>query len=424
LTLTRILIAAVILMCSVVLPSGVQAGNLALKAGVGYDYFSQQYFLDSLQPAGADSVLTRFALTSNFLNDFKGMVGLTYHTANSRLFELRAGYEQTSQLLRAKLQSDWHPKLGASRLDWHTELDWRNRYHGNASSGDSYVLGSTTLRYRVPTGASTHLWAQGQADGVSFHDNVAYSYNYWRVGGKIGIDRQLNDLNVVELDGFAVGRQVPDSTSLGYFSGGLESSLFGTFGRLDLDMMARAEWKTYHQADSQGNYTRLEFDCRNRIRLGGSYFGRCDLTSDITWYEAQDPLNADYQRVTLATLGGKDFGGFSLAVGPEMELLREQAKELAEREDYIEVGGEASLDLLHPGGGIASLESVSGRRNIRYPTSILTSYTFQRLSLFSDWTLFGRLNLNILASAEWEWHSDSANNNRLYLISSSLTWRF
>jgi hypothetical protein len=424
LTFSRILIAAVILSFLTVVGGKVQAGGLSWKAGLGYDYFSQQYFYDSTRYVGADSVLTRFALTSNFLNDVRGLVDLTYTSPNSRTLEIRAGYEQTPHLLRTKFQSDWRPKVGASRLDWHSEVDWRDRYDGPSTSGDTYLLGSTNVRFKIPAGASTTLWAQAQGDGVYFYDNTAYSYNYYRGGGKIGFDRLVGNLNILQVDLFALGREVPDSISLSYFSGGIESSLFGSFGRIDVDLMTRLERKEYGRADNEGNYTRFELDGRNRVRLGRSLFSRWDLTADLTHYSPGDPLNSSYERLTMALLGGYEFSGWSLAVGPEGEYLHQRLSDLLEREDYVEAGGETSVDLVRPGTIVGSLQSVTGRRNIQYQTTYLTSYSFERISLFSDWTLRNRLDLNLLASAEWEWHSNPSNNNRIYLISSSLTFRF
>ncbi len=422
--LPRILSAAVILLFVTSAWESLKAGTISWKAGVGYDYFSQQFFADSTINPGPDSVLTRFALTSNFLNDFKGIAGFGYSSADGRTLALQTSYEQTSALLRTKFQSDWRPKVGASRLEWHNEVDWRDRYSGTASPGDSYLLGSTTLRLKVPSGASTTLWAQGQADGVYFYDNTDYSYNYFRGGGKIGFDRLVGDLNILQADAFVLGREVPDSSSLSYFSGGFDGSLFGSFGRFDLDLMARLERKEYAQTDNEDNYTRFGSDGRNRLNFGGNYFCRWDLTTDLTWYPPSSLINSTYQRLVTAVLGGYQFSGWSLAVGPESEYLHEEPVELAEREDYFEVGGELNLDIVHPGGLVGSLESITGHRSITYPTDFLTSFAFQRVNLLADWTIFGRLNLNALVSAEFEWHSDPANNNNLYLVSTSLTYQF
>lgn len=423
-TFSRILSAAVILLFVTSVGKNLKAGTVSWKGGIGYDYFSQQYFADSTINPGPDSFLTRIALTSNFLNDFKGIAGFAYSSADSRTLGLQTTYEQTSTLVRTKFLSDFRPKVGASRLEWHSEVDWRDRYSGSASPGDSYLLGSTSLKLKVPSGASTTLWAQGQADGVYFYGNTDYSYNYFRGGGKIGFDRLVGDLNILQVDAFVLGREVPDSSSLSYFSGGFDGSLFGSFGRFDLDFMARLERKEYAQTDNEDNYTRFELDGRNRAKISGNYFCRWDLTADLTWYPPSSLINSTYQRIVTSVLGGYQFSGWSLAFGPESECLHEEPAELAEREDYFELGGQASLDIVRPGGLVGSFESTTGHRTITYPTDFLTSFAFERLNVLADWTIYGGLNFNALVSIEWEWHSDPSNNNRLYLISSSLTYRF
>jgi hypothetical protein len=424
LTVRRILSAAVILGIFFGTQGAAFAKGVSYSAGVGYDYFSQRYFLDSTTGTTPDTFLARFAYTSNYLNDFKGTLGISYRSPDSRTLELRGGYEQTAHLLRTKFSGTWRPKLGPGKIDWHSEADWRHQFSGSASSGTSYLLGSTVLRYKLPVGASTTLWGSGQADGVHFADSAAYAYDYVRGGGKIGVEQAFGDFNLIQADVFILGRSVPDSGSLSYFSGGLESSLFGTFGRADLDLLARFEVKNYFRADALDDYSRLDLDGRCRFRLGDRLFARSDFSGDFTWYKPADQLNPSSQRVAVAALAGPEWGGWSIGLGPEAEFLHQRPSDATDREDYFELGGRVSFDLVAPGKAVASVESTTGRRTIKYPSSFLTSFNFERLSLFADWTIFGGLSLNTLGTAEWEWHTDSANNNALFLISSNLVFRF
>ena len=79
----------------------------SLKAGIGYDYLSQRYFMDSLAVAGVDTVLTRYELSSDYLNDLKGSLELAYKYAGDNLFDLSTRLEQTQDITRLKLTSNW-----------------------------------------------------------------------------------------------------------------------------------------------------------------------------------------------------------------------------------------------------------------------------------------------------------------------------
>ena len=54
----------------------IEAGTLDLKAGIGYDFISQEFFLDSISRSGTDSL--DFALKTDYLDDIKGRVQLTW----------------------------------------------------------------------------------------------------------------------------------------------------------------------------------------------------------------------------------------------------------------------------------------------------------------------------------------------------------
>jgi hypothetical protein len=53
-------------------------GDFSFKAGLGYEFISQEFFLDSLAEIGADSLATITSLKTTYLDDIRGQLSLTY----------------------------------------------------------------------------------------------------------------------------------------------------------------------------------------------------------------------------------------------------------------------------------------------------------------------------------------------------------
>jgi hypothetical protein len=100
-------VAALLLVFSVGSAVGADTTGLDFRAGLGYDFISQRYFLDSLIGTATDTFLQQWALNTEYVNDFKGILDLRYKPSGSRGPELRARYEQTSELTRARFTGSW-----------------------------------------------------------------------------------------------------------------------------------------------------------------------------------------------------------------------------------------------------------------------------------------------------------------------------
>jgi hypothetical protein len=421
--LQRIWVAAFIL-AWVFSPWGrAEAEGLSFRAGTGYDFLSQQYFLDSASRAGVDSVLTGWALKTNYLDDFKGVIQGKYESSRDRLLEIRSTYEQTSDLVRLRTSSEYRPRIGRLKLDWRNEFDIRQRYRDTVQAGDSYLFGATRARLRVPVGQSYSILSQVSADGVNFSSGGLSSFNNYRLGGKVGLE-QFSGLSMSNLDFFFLERQVPDSGLISYMSGGVEASLFGFYNWGQLDLSARFERKNYSRPDQTDDYSRFELEGRGKVPIHGELFSRQELEFEGTWFDPNDLINLDYSRIRAALLMGYEMGPLTAAIGPAGELLKQQYDSLGQMEDYFERGGKIELDYLRPGVVFGSIEWNLGYRGLKYQSQQQTNYWYQRISLIGDLTFFRVINFNILFSGEWEWHALGSDNNRLLLLSSGLTYGF
>lgn len=420
--MTRVVVAALLLIVSAGSAWTADSAAFSFRAGVGYDFLSQRYFLDSVVGSASDTFFQQWALTTDYLNDFKGILDFRYRPSGARGPEVRALYEQTPELLRARLSGAWTKPLKSASWQSRAELDWRDRVSGTSRTGDDYLLGSAESGIRLPFGE--HWAARSKLSGeiVNFRGATAYSYDYYRVTGRIGFERSLGMLSAFSLDGFVSTRQVTDSQPLSYVSVGGEGSLIGLTGSTELDLYCRLEKKNYHDTAHHGDYIGLNSTSHIRFGLGGRAFIEPTSQIDALWFGPLDSSNNDYFRGRFWVGAGMDWDKVTLAVGPEFDILNEATEADVSAEDYHEAGGKLAFDLLFPGKLFASAESSTGRRNNKYDADFGSDFTYERISLLADWTVTRRLNLNVLAAAEWEWHNLNTDNSRLLLVSSSLTY--
>jgi len=219
-------------------------------------------------------------------------------------------------------------------------------------------------------------------------------------------------------------RKVPDSTRLDYNSFGIEGTFFGTLPIGSADIVTRWETKDYNKEDYQGDYSRGEFTARNKLYINDLWISRQEIDLEIMLYDDLELISNNYCRLNLLLMGGMDWINFSLASGPEFELLKEEANPEFDTEDYLESGFRIDLDYMNPGKILLSLESTIGIRNLEFESDLQTDFVFERVNLINDFNVINDLNLNLIFSAEWEWHHDKEDNNEIYLLSSSLIYKF
>lgn len=401
-----------------------QAAGLNFRVGVGYDFLSQQYFLDSASLEGPDSLLTDWALKTNYLDDVKGQLALTFNPYNDRRLELQSSYEQTPEFMRMRFVGDLRSKFGKTKLDFNSELEWRDRYRDSSDFGDSYLSGYFKTKLSTPISSSTTAKFQIQTDGVNFRSPSDFSYNYYRLGGKAALTKSYENFSFADVRLFVMTRQVPDSLELNYLNFGVEGSLFGFYDGVELDLFTRLERKDYNQPTDKDDHYRFELSARNKVSLGQSWFSRQELDFELALYSSADPVNYDYGRAGLTLLYGYENNGLSIAAGPDFEYLDEQENDLMESEDYFESGAKVDLDYMKIDGLFFSLESITGFRNLKYENELQSDFSFERLNIIADVKILSALNLSVLFSAEWEWHQRREENSQIYLLSSSLSYAF
>ncbi|MEW5796773.1 MAG: hypothetical protein AB1772_10490 [Candidatus Zixiibacteriota bacterium] len=411
------------------LPGSTLSGpGLSLKAGVGYEFFSQEFFLDSLAQAGADSLEITTALKTTYLDDLKAQVRIGYIPLEDYRLELDGFYEQTEDSYRLRGYWNHRPAFGPFRLDWNSEVDWRDGTPEVGEADPGYLTGSGRVKLAYPVTLSTSLWTRGKAEFVRFDSVETGAFNYRRFTGEIGTSYTTSNYSLLSFSGFFTRRHVPDSPEQEYQSIGLDASFLGFYTSGEIDILSRYESRDYNRSGNLDDYGRWDLDLRNRHNLSRRFFAREEIELELIAFDTTSYLTSTYRRIETCVMAGLTGESGSIAAGPRLELLREsQTESYLIAEDYTEYGIKAQFDFIRPSQVFGSLETVAGVRDRREVGTDQTSYSdfvFERLSLLGDWTPANGLSLNVLLSVDWEWHDNPDQNSRLVLLTSNLVYAF
>lgn len=398
---------------------------LRVKAGIGYEFLSQEYFLETIEDnSDLDSLDIVTALTTTYLDDVRGQLSVRYRPDRGGSVELGASYEQTPDLFRFRLTSDLRPRLGPARFSWNGELDLRDSFEETDNSGDDYLSGRARAKLVLPITGRSEIWGQLKTDFVRFDSSSEFGFDHHRFGGETGYRLELGGFTQVDASLFYLARTVPDSNSMSYKNLGMEANLFALYDRGDLTLYSLIENKNYDQPEDEDDYLRFEFEGRHKMNLGGSGFTVQELKLEIQDFAANSLSNNSYSRLSLDLLVGLENFSLSSALGPHLELLNMRDEADLTGEDYFETGGKWEFEYLAAGKAFVTLEAILGFRNQYDESDLLSDFVFQRVDLLADWKLLRRVSLNGLLSADWEWHDDSNENNRTYLLSTFLSYEF
>ncbi len=402
----------------------VQSGVLSLSAGLGYDLLSQEYFLDSIVGSGGDSLLINWSLTTDYLDDLKGLLRFKYQPLDDHRLEFRAAYDHTADFVRLRLTGDFRQTWDGQKILTTGEMEIKDRYRGESEFGDSYIRGYLRSRLTVPLDNSLNLAVQLKGDGVNFEKISTYSFNYFRVGGSVGLEKLFADYSYADIRLTVNRRTVPDSIELNYLTLGLES--YGLFfhNHGELDLTASVYRKDYNRPLHQDDHFRINLRADHRWNLTNFWFSRQQFETDLILYHPDDPVNISYSQTTAALLAGLEIGSFSLAAGPMLEILDERDNEFAAGEDYTETGVRVLSDFMSPGKLFITLESTTGYRKLTAQSDLQSDFDFERLSLIGDLAIVAQMRLSFLLSGEWEWHGETTENSRLFLVSTNLMYEF
>lgn len=420
----RVLIAAITL---VLLTSflALSAGNLraetSFQAGIGYDFLSQQYFLDSVTTEGSDSVLANWSLQTDYFNDVKGMLSARYRPFDDDRLDITGRYEQTADFLRLRLNQFSRLDFSGHKLYLSGEYELKSQVGDSAEFGDDYWRGFGQARYSLPVTEKLQWKTQVGGEYTDFATTSSTSYDHSRIVAKTGLESIFAGFSFAQFDLFFSSRNVPSSGDLSYRCFGLEGSLWWLAGRADVDVTGRLERKDYDAFLDEDDYTFAEINARSGLKLGDLWIIRKEADFELLHYVAEESVGSGYQRLRLLAMLGVEGETTSLLLGPQVQYLTQEGGVFEETEDYLEIGGRLSAELFKLDRLFLTAESTLGHRNHYDAGGFWSDFVFERLSMVGSLRLPFDLTWDLFFSAEWEWHDISQDDSRIYLLSTNLT---
>ncbi len=406
------------------------SGGFNLRAGVGYDYISQEYFLESdslgLSP---DSSLNSILLKKDYLDDKKGFIFLSYNSnpGNSNFRQnYEIGWEQTGELFRLLGSGRVDKKWQKSRLEGNFRLEKKENYKGDSAPGEELMILNSHLDYRFQLSNNIDLRSRIYMESVNFDTVETYIYNYSRYGMELGFGLFTNDFNSISFNSAIEIRDVPDSNQLDYtlFRGNL--GYFGTVLGAYLTADFGLESRNYGQPDSRDDYILLNLNSDIKIPLGKNNFLTAKQNVEYFNFAQDDFINDDYYLARLAVLAGRNFGlysSFSAFLGPEIELLN-ISSDYSNDDDYTEIMATIGADYFGKKKLFFMIENKFGKRIYKNDSDYRSDFLFERANFIGSAAIIGDLNFDILLSFDLEFHENEGDNSRLYLISGGLSYKF
>jgi hypothetical protein len=403
-------------------------GLFRARVGLGYDFVSQEYFTSSsrydtsLTP-DPDQLLEATLLRKDYLDDKKGLIYLTLDPRRNSQYILEAGWEQTPDIYRAL---GWgHVTVGDSdsRLEADMNLELKQRYRGETEVGEDVSVIKAKAGYRRHLSEGLEGQLRILAERVAFDSAGSLVYDYARFGGEVELDIFSRDFNSAVFSIGAEKRNVPDSSWLDYLSVRAGVGYFGSLSRTLVSADLTVEKKNFDAPEDRDDYTLMTLLASLKIPAGGTFFLKPDLSLEYFDFRADNFINEDYMLARAGFLSGWDLERLSVSFGPRLELLTIET-DLESDDDYAEPLVFAGLDLMYADRAFVILDNQLGQRTYRNNPEYYSDFIFDRLSLIGTLKVFRSLSLDLLFSAEWEWHEIDSDDSRLYLLSTGLNYSF
>lgn len=401
------------------------AGSFDVTAGIGYDYFSQTFRVDSLL---TDTLEAALALSDTYFDDLKGKIQLEYAPGARRSMLLSARLEQSVDdfRLRAGLMTNFTP--GRWRILAEQEFDLRNDHQSTDENNRSYWYGSSRNRIYYSTGSRSNIIGGLRGDIVRFSQTSQYSRDYHRLGGNIGYQGGFGTYSSYSVNLFLTYREVPDSVEWNYTNTGADASVFWLREHGETEILTQWETKDYDQPDNQDDFTRFELLVQNRSAYDNSMAFKQLLELESVSFAGNGLFNFDYTKLSATVLIGYQSISGSIIGGPWAEWLMEHGDQASEAligtQDFRELGVRVEVDYMSPKVGYISLQTTIGRQTLTGEIPAESDFNFIRSDLLLDNPILGGLKASVLLSSEWEYHENRSENIRIILFSGGLNYSF
>jgi hypothetical protein len=388
--------------------------------GTGFDGLSQQYYLSEIDTSliTPDSLL-QLRQTATELNEGK----LSLRT--------RAGEAVSWDQTTALTSISWHHQsLFVAKSDRSRptrglvqyRLDWKSPHDSDEPAAFSnFVVHEARAEGERALGASA-LKLSGSGQWVHYPEpgELAYDYRHYRAVAKF--NHLGDELDYQEGQFAYVRREVPDSTRLSYREASASLGMGTGMGDLFVDARLEGADRRYDNDEAHIDFSvgRLRLDWRD-VDFAPKWSGTLEVEG-YNYYHPASPIS-DFVRAAVRPRRSFPLGaGWSPFVEPGVEAIFADAS--LTDENYFEPQLGVGVDYLSLDGLWMSGVITGSRRNYRTDDQDgLSDYWRFGVNAIFDGRLWRGLSGSILVSQDWEWHSDSADDISLTLVSAGLRYR-
>ncbi len=403
------------------------SGAFGIRVGIGYDYVSQEYFLDSLRLLGEDSLVGATLLKRDYLDDKKAILYLTLDNrsflASPREYSLEVGWEQTDEVYRAVSNIDFGLSGENYRFNGELGFDTKRRFSGSITPGEELTVLDGHLKYRQVISQRIDGSLRIYGEKVWFDSATTYVYDYGRLGATLGLGILTADFNSISVNLTGELRKVPDSTDLDYSlirgSLGYIGTFLGSFSSGNVSL----EYRDYRLSDDFDDYFLTTLYGTSDWPLSEKYTLGTNLSLELFDYAVNDFVSADYFLGRFDLLLKRKLGNINLIFGPRSEFYFVDT-EYSSDDDYYEISASAGFDYIGSKGNLLLLENQVGHRHYNTAQIYTSDFWFNRLNVIGSVGIWKNLTLDLFFSAEWEWHEIDSDDNRIFLLTTDITCRF
>jgi hypothetical protein len=396
--------------------------ELSGKAGLTYDYISNNYYLRTVDTLGLtpDSLLELRSI-SDRIDESGGFIRLDLDKPGPLQLQLSNRLYFTDEKIRAVFNVDggWRGLSLSSFTD----------FKSYSSSEDFSIYqrrfrNSSRLSFDLLKDSSRSLQLSQEFEYVGYDDDSDLISSYQQSETRLRLRQQTGKFSDFSLAGRIDLRDYRDTSKFDFtrLSGDLGFTHVGS--RSYLDTRLYLERTDYDAPDSEDDYLYLAPTLRWDRAISGPvnlapnvelHYYRYDRESYVTFshllLESDLLLEYDYQLLSTISFGlGIDI--FSAAEDDYSD------------QDYSSWQLLAGYETYSSGWLTLSCDGEFGRRNyVPSEEEFYTDYQFVRLDLLADFVLTRSLRLSLLGGIDFEYHAEKEDDIVLHLLSATLTYQ-
>lgn len=393
------------------------------KAGLNYDFISQDYYLRDIDTLGiSEDSLAELRSHSDRIDEKGTDLRVALQHKGSAKVILANNMFLSDEKIRnqVSLRIEW----GALRFTSDAEF----KSYDNSDDFAIYASrfqNSSRLGFEFLASDDWRAEISQEFEYTGYGNRSASVYGYRQHESRLRVRRQLGDFSGLELALRFDQRDSYDSSLLDFSKGIAEIGLDYIGASKSIQSRIYFERKSYSREDSKGDYYFVgpfldaAFSLSEQLELSPQLdlqyyrFDGQSLASFSHWRGlSQVELNYHYDLLSTFSLG----------------LARErfQATDTVYNEqDYQATKLLAGYENLTSRRFTFTLDSQFGWRNyLNDGSDFYTDHWFVNLDLLTDLNLTDRIRFSVIGGTSFEYHDDKVDDVFLYLLSGNLSYRF